>query len=176
MRFPLEIVETVRAVWPTDKPLFFRISAIDGIDGGWTLGDSVIFARALRERGVDVVDCSSGGLTGSATAARRPRNPGFQVPFAETIRREASIATMAVGLILDALQAEQVLQSGAADLVAIGREALYNPNWPLHAEGRSAPPVTSIPGRANTAGGSSSAPASWGNAERTSQRSARQSS
>ena len=134
MRFPLEVVETVRAVWPADKPLFFRISAVDGIDGGWTLNDSVTFARALRERGVDVVDCSSGGLTGSATAARRPRSPGFQVPFAETIRREVSTATMAVGLIFDAFQAEQVLQSGAADLVAIGREALYNPNWPLHAE------------------------------------------
>lgn len=134
MRFPLEVAETVRAVWPSDKPLFFRISAVDGIDGGWTLDDSVIFARALRERGVDVVDCSSGGLAGSATAARSPRSPGFQVPFAEAIRREASIATMAVGLIIDALQAEQVLKSGAADLVAIGREALYNPNWPLHAE------------------------------------------
>lgn len=134
MRFPLEVVETVRAAWPADKPLFFRISAVDGIDGGWTLDDSVILARALRERGVDVVDCSSGGLMGSATAARMPRNPGFQVPFAETIRRDASTATMAVGLILDALQAEQVLQSGAADLVAIGREALYNPNWSLHAE------------------------------------------
>lgn len=134
MRFPLEVVETVRAAWPRDKPLFFRISAVDAIDGGWTLDDSVVLAHALRERGVDVVDCSSGGLTGSATAARMPRGPGFQVPFAETVRREASIATMAVGLILDALQAEQVLQSGAADLIAIGREALYDPNWPLHAE------------------------------------------
>lgn len=134
MRFPLEVVEAVRAVWPADKPLFVRISAIDGIDGGWTLDDSVLLARALAERGVDVVDCSSGGLTGSATAVRIPRGPGFQVPFAETIRREASVSTMAVGLILDAEQAERVLQSGAADLVAIGREALFDPNWPLHAE------------------------------------------
>ncbi len=134
MRFPLEIVETVRAVWPADKALFFRISAVDGIDGGWTLEDSVILARALGERGVDVVDCSSGGLMGSATAVRIPRGPGFQVPFAEKLRRDASIATMAVGLVTEALQAEQVLQSGAADLVAIGREVLYDPNWPVHAE------------------------------------------
>lgn len=134
MRFPLEVVETVRAAWPADKPLFVRISAVDGIDGGWTLDDSVLLARALAERGVDVVDCSSGGLAGSATAARIPRGPGFQVPFAEAIRREARVATMAVGLILDAEQAEGVLRAGAADLVAIGREALFDPNWPLHAE------------------------------------------
>lgn len=134
MRFPLEVVETVRAVWPAERPLFFRVSAVDGVDGGWTLEESVVLARALRERGIDVVDCSSGGLTGSATAARLPRGPGFQVPFAARIRSEADIATMAVGLIVDAAQAEEVLRSGAADLVAIGREALFDPNWPLHAE------------------------------------------
>lgn len=134
MRFPLEVVETVRAVWPAERPLFFRVSAVDGVDGGWTLEESVVLARALKERGIDVIDCSSGGLTGSATAARLPRGPGFQVPFAARIRSEADIATMAVGLIADAAQAEEVLRSGAADLVAIGREALFDPNWPLHAE------------------------------------------
>jgi len=134
MRFTLELAEAVRSVWPDDKPLFTRISSVDGIDGGWTIEDSVALARRLQSRGVDVIDCSSGGLMGSATAARVKRGPGFQVPFSERIRHEASIKTMAVGLILDGQQAEQILRSGQADLIAIGREALHDPNWPLHAE------------------------------------------
>jgi 2,4-dienoyl-CoA reductase-like NADH-dependent reductase (Old Yellow Enzyme family) len=134
MRFPLEIAATVREVWPQDRPVFFRVSAVDGIEGGSTIEDTVALARALKALGVDVVDCSSGGLAGSATAARVPRGPGFQVPFAERVRREAEIKTMAVGLILDGAQAEAVLQAGQADLVAIAREALYDPNWVLHAE------------------------------------------
>lgn len=134
MRFPLEVVEAIRSVWPPDKPVSFRISAVDGTDGGWTLDDSVLFGRELKERGVDVVDCSSGGLIDSATAARTARGLGYQVPFAKTIRCQASIATIAVGLLLTGDQAEDVLTSGAADLVAIGREALFDPNWPLHAE------------------------------------------
>ncbi|CAO3436969.1 NADH:flavin oxidoreductases, Old Yellow Enzyme family [Azospirillum doebereinerae] len=133
-RFPLEVARAVRAVWPDDKPMFVRISATDWIEGGWTLEDSVVFARDLKALGVDVIDCSSGGMVGvSATAAAVPRHPGFQVPFAETIRREAGIATMAVGLILDGPQAEAILRDGRADLVAIGREALADPNWPLRA-------------------------------------------
>ena len=134
MRFTLELAEAVRAVWPDDKPLFTRISSVDGMDGGWTIEDSVALAGQLRSRGVDVIDCSSGGLTGSATAARVKRVPGFQVPFAEQIRRGAKIKTMAVGLILDAHQAEQILRAEQADLIAIGREALHEPNWPLHAQ------------------------------------------
>ncbi len=134
IRFALEIVEDVRSVWPDDKPLFFRVSSVDGIDGGWTLEDSIALAKRLKPLGVDVMDCSSGGLMGSATAARVKRYPGFQVPYAAAIRREARIAAMTVGLILEPLQAEQILQSGDADLIAIGREALRNPNWPLHAE------------------------------------------
>jgi 2,4-dienoyl-CoA reductase-like NADH-dependent reductase (Old Yellow Enzyme family) len=135
MRFPLEIAETVRAVWPQDRPVFVRVSAVDGVEGGWTLDDTVAFARELKARGVDVVDCSSGGIAGSATASRTaaPRGPGFQVPFADRVRREAGIATMTVGLILDGPQAEAILAAGQADLVAIGREALDDPNWPLHA-------------------------------------------
>jgi len=132
-RFPLEVVEAVRAVWPADKPLFVRVSSVDGIEGGWQLEDSIHFAKALKQRGVDVVDCSSGGLAGSATAARVRRYPGFQVGFAERIRCDAGIATMAVGLILAPNQADEVIRSGQADIVAIGREALFNPNWPLHA-------------------------------------------
>ena len=107
---------------------------MDSIDGGWDIENSITLARELKARGVDVVDCSSGGLMGSATAARVKRGPGFQVPFAERIRRDTGISTMAVGLILDGPQAEQILQSQQADLIAIGREALNDPNWSLHAE------------------------------------------
>jgi 2,4-dienoyl-CoA reductase-like NADH-dependent reductase (Old Yellow Enzyme family) len=134
MRYTLELAEILREAWPIDKPLFVRISSVDGIEGGWTLDDSVTLAKELRARGVDVIDCSSGGLLGSATAARIKRNPGFQVPFSERLRQEAGIKCMAVGLILDAMQAEQILQDGQADLIAIGRQSLYNPNWALHAQ------------------------------------------
>jgi len=134
MRFTLELAEILRAAWPQDKPLFVRVSSVDGVEGGWTLDDTVALAKELKVRGVDVLDCSSGGLMGSATAARVKRSLGFQVPFAERVRKEAGMTTMAVGLILDPHQAEQVLQSGQADLIAVGRQALYNPNWALHAE------------------------------------------
>jgi 2,4-dienoyl-CoA reductase-like NADH-dependent reductase (Old Yellow Enzyme family) len=133
MRFALEVTEAVRAVWPEDKPLFFRVSSVDALDGGWQLEDSVALAEALKVRGVDVIDCSSGGLTGSATAAAIPRTLGFQVPYAARIRRDAGIATQAVGLILDGPQAERILRAGEADLIAIGREALVDPFWALHA-------------------------------------------
>jgi len=133
MRFPLEVVEAVRAVWPEDKPLFMRISAIDAAEGGWDLDDSVALAAAVKERGVDVVDCSSGGIAGAVTAQLVPRVPGFQVPFAAEIRRRTGILTQAVGLIRDPHHAERVLEEGDADLVAVAREALFDPNWPLHA-------------------------------------------
>jgi 2,4-dienoyl-CoA reductase-like NADH-dependent reductase (Old Yellow Enzyme family) len=134
MRYPLEIIETVRAAWPAEKPLSVRISAVDGIDGGLDLADQIAFAGEAKARGVDLIDCSSGGLLGSATAARIPRGYGFQVPFADEIRRQAGIATIAVGLILHPQQAEEILAQGHADLVAVGREALFDPNWPLHAQ------------------------------------------
>ena len=134
MRFPLEIIEAVREVWPANRPLFVRISSVDGIDGGLDLADSVAFAREAKARGADLIDCSSGGLMGSATAARIPRGYGFQVPFAAEIRKQAEIATMAVGLILHPQQAEEIVRHGHADIVAVGREALFDPNWPLHAE------------------------------------------
>ncbi len=134
MRFPLEVAAAVREAWPADKPLFYRISSTDSVEeGGWQLEDSVAFAHELKARGIDVVDCSSGGIGGSATALRIPREPGFQVPFAEAIRRDADIATMAVGLILTPKQAEAILEAGQADLIAIAREALYDPFWPRHA-------------------------------------------
>jgi 2,4-dienoyl-CoA reductase-like NADH-dependent reductase (Old Yellow Enzyme family) len=133
MRLALEITEAVRATWPEDRPLFFRISATDGADGGWDVDDSVVLCRELKHRGVDVVDCSSGGIGGSATAAAGKRQPGFQVPFADRIRREAEMKTQAVGLITHPQQAEDILDEGQADLIAIGREALTDPHWPLHA-------------------------------------------
>jgi len=134
MRLPLEIAQIVHDIWPDDYPVFFRVSSTDGIEGGWALDDTVALASELKAIGIDVIDCSSGGLAGSATAAKVKRTLGFQVPFAERVRREADIPTMAVGLILEPHQAEQVLQSGQADLIAIGRQALFNPNWALHAQ------------------------------------------
>jgi 2,4-dienoyl-CoA reductase-like NADH-dependent reductase (Old Yellow Enzyme family) len=131
MRIALDIAQAVREAWPERKPLFFRVSALDGADG-WNLDDTVVLAKALKEKGVDVVDCSSGGLTGSVTAAPIKRYPGFQVPFASAVRA-AGVPSMAVGLILDGEQAEEVLQQGHADLIAIGRQALYDPFWPVHA-------------------------------------------
>lgn len=133
-RFPLEVAEALRAVWPKDKPVFLRVSAVDGIDGGWTMDDTVAYAKELKARGIDVIDCSSGGLFGSATAARIKRTWGFQVPYAERVRREAGIKSMAVGLIVDPFFAEDILQKGRADLIAIAREALVNPCWPQMAE------------------------------------------
>ncbi|MFC3229339.1 NADH:flavin oxidoreductase/NADH oxidase [Marinibaculum pumilum] len=134
MRFPLEVAQAVRDAWPAERPMFVRISARDWEEDGWSLDDSVVFARALAARGIDLVDCSAGGLGGSATAARVPRWPGFQVPFAARVRRDAGIPTMAVGLITEPRQAEAVLAEGQADLVAIGREAMVDPNWLLRAE------------------------------------------
>jgi 2,4-dienoyl-CoA reductase-like NADH-dependent reductase (Old Yellow Enzyme family) len=134
MRLALEIAGIVRENWPADRPVFFRVSSSDGVEGGWTLDDSVALARRLKALGIDVIDCSSGGIAGSATAAKIKRTLGFQVPYAQRIRQDAGIQTMAVGLILEAHQAEAILQAGQADLIAIGRQALFNPNWALHAE------------------------------------------
>lgn len=143
MRFLLEVTEAIRAVWPDDLPLFCRISAIDGPAEGWTLDDSVVLAGELAARGVDVVDCSSGGISGPPAyradyagkplKSRADRGPGFQVPFAERVRREAGIRTMAVGVIVEAHQAEAILKEGRADLIGIGRELMYDPFWTLHA-------------------------------------------
>jgi 2,4-dienoyl-CoA reductase-like NADH-dependent reductase (Old Yellow Enzyme family) len=132
MRFALELTEAVRDAWPARLPLFFRVSATDAM--GWELEDTVTLAAALRDRGVDVIDCSSGGIaTRSPTASGHALPPGYQVPYAERIRREAGVATMAVGLIVEPEHAEQILQDARADLIAIGREALYDPFWARHA-------------------------------------------
>ena len=133
MRLMLAVVDAVRAAWPRDLPLSVRLSCVDEQPGGWTLEDSIVLARALVEHGVDLVDCSSGGL-GERTTTRMVRRPeGYQVPFAERIRAEAGVATAAVGLITTPGFADSVVREGRADLVAIGREALHDPHWPLHA-------------------------------------------
>jgi 2,4-dienoyl-CoA reductase-like NADH-dependent reductase (Old Yellow Enzyme family) len=129
-RFPLRVARAVREAWPAELPLFVRISSTDWVDGGWDLEQSIKFSLSLKEIGIDLIDCSSGGLV---SHARIPVGPGFQVQFAESIRREAGIATGAVGLITEAQQAEEILESGKADAVLIARGMLRDPYWPLHA-------------------------------------------
>ena len=130
MRFALEVFEAIRIVWPERKPLGMRISATDWAEGGWTLDDSVALAIELEKRGCDYITASSGG---SVPEQQLKVGPGYQVPFAERIRRESGIATMAVGLITEPRQANEVIAAEQADLVALGRGMLFNPRWPWHA-------------------------------------------
>jgi NADPH2 dehydrogenase len=130
MRFALEVFDAVRTVWPERKPLGFRVSATDWAEGGWTLDDSVVLAARLKEHGCDFITASSGG---AVPEQKLVVHPGYQVPFAARIRREAGIATMAVGLITEPSEAEKILADGKADLVALARGMLFNPRWPWHA-------------------------------------------
>jgi 2,4-dienoyl-CoA reductase-like NADH-dependent reductase (Old Yellow Enzyme family) len=130
VRLPLEVVDAVRGAWPAHLPLFVRISATDWMEGGFTIDDAVELARRLREHGVDLVDCSSAGMVPNA---RVEVGPGYQVPFAARIRREAGIPTAAVGMITDPEQADEIVAEGKADLVYLAREMLRDPYWPLHA-------------------------------------------
>ncbi len=130
MRFLLRVVDAVRAVWPAEKPLFVRLSAVDWVEGGLTLDNTVAIARALREHGVDLVHCSGGGMSG----ARPPASgAGYMIPFAERVRREAGIPTAAVGLITAPELADATIRNAQADLVALGRELLRHPHWPFDA-------------------------------------------
>ena len=142
LRFALEVTAAVRAVWPARLPLFFRISATDWVPGGWTADDSVELARRLQALGVDLVDCSSGGNAAHATI---PLAPGYQVPFAERIRRETGVLTGAVGMITTPQQADEIVRNGQADLVLMAREFLRDPYFPLHAASalgeKAAPPL-----------------------------------
>lgn len=132
-RFLMEAIDAIRTEWPKDKPLFVRLSCTDWVDGGWTIDDTVALAGMLKARGdVDLIDCSSGG---SDPRQQIPIHPGYQVPFAERIRREAGIATSAVGLLHSPDGAEEILANGRADLVVLGRSMLADPYWPLHAAG-----------------------------------------
>jgi 2,4-dienoyl-CoA reductase-like NADH-dependent reductase (Old Yellow Enzyme family) len=129
MRFPLAVIAAVRAIWPTDRPLFLRISAIDGIAGGWTIEDSIAYARAAADHGVDLVDVSTGGFDG----ARFDIGPGMFLNSAAHIRRESGVPVMAVGLMGEPEMADRAVAEGDCDLVALGRAALDDPNWPMHA-------------------------------------------
>jgi len=129
-RIVREVVNKIRRVWPERLPLFIRISATDWVQGGWDAEQAVELARGLRPLGVDLVDCSSGG---NIADAKVPMAPGYQVPFAERIRREAGILTGAVGMITEARQADDIIRNGQADLVLMAREMLRDPYWPLHA-------------------------------------------
>ncbi len=133
MRYALEVADATRSEWPADKPIFFRLSCVDDVDGGWTLDETVALSRAFAGHGVDVVDCSSGGLGRRTTTAVVPRVPGYQVPYAERVRRDTGMRTMAVGLIREPQLAERIVADGRADFVAIGREALFNPHWAAQA-------------------------------------------
>ena len=130
IRLPLLVAKTVREVWPADRPIFVRISATDWAENGWDLQQSVELSRRLKEVGVDLVDVSSGGTVPNVTI---PSGPGYQAGFASTIRKEAGIATGAVGMISDAAQAETILSTGQADVVLLAREMLRDPYWPRRA-------------------------------------------
>jgi 2,4-dienoyl-CoA reductase-like NADH-dependent reductase (Old Yellow Enzyme family) len=130
-RLLMETIDAVRKEWPADLPLFVRVSATDWVPGGWDLPDAVALAKLLKARGdVDLIDCSSGG---NDPRQQVPTGAGYQVTFAEAIRREAGIATGAVGLIRDAAFAEQILAQGQADLIVMGRRLLDDPQWPMRA-------------------------------------------
>jgi 2,4-dienoyl-CoA reductase-like NADH-dependent reductase (Old Yellow Enzyme family) len=130
IRFTLETAKTLRAVWPEKLPLTARISCTDWVEGGWTPDESVELARRFKGEGFDLIDCSSGGMVGHA---KIPVGPGYQVQFAERIRREAQIATAAVGMISEPAQADEIIRTDKADLILLARAELNDPHWPLHA-------------------------------------------
>ncbi|WP_439359085.1 NADH:flavin oxidoreductase/NADH oxidase [Bradyrhizobium sp. DASA03007] len=130
MRFPLEVFDAVRAAFPADKPVGMRVSSTDWVEGGWDLPQTIAFAKALKARGIDWIDASSGGVS---PLQKIPLGPGYQVQFAEAIKRETGLPTIAVGLISEARHAEEIVASGKADMVALARGMLYDPRWAWHA-------------------------------------------
>jgi len=129
-RFPLRVAKAVRDIWPEHLPVFVRVSASDWLDGGWDLEQTVELVKGLKAAGIDLIDCSSGGMSPEAAP---PFGPGFQAPFASAIREQTGIATGAVGFITEPAQAEQIVATGLADAVFLAREMLRDPYWPLHA-------------------------------------------
>ena len=130
IRFTLETLRAIRSVWPEDRPLSVRLSCTDWVDGGWTIEDTVTLAKQLKSEGADLIDCSSGGLVPDAKV---PVGAGYQVPFAEAVRGRAQVATAAVGMVTDPMQADEIVRNGRADMVLLAREELRNPYWPLRA-------------------------------------------
>ena len=130
MRYPLELFDAVRAVFPDHKPVGVKVSATDWVEGGWDLAQTIELAKELKKRGVDWIDASSGGVS---PLQKIPLSPGYQVPLAQGIKEATGLTTMAVGLITQARQAEEILASGKADMVALARGMLYDPRWGWHA-------------------------------------------
>jgi 2,4-dienoyl-CoA reductase-like NADH-dependent reductase (Old Yellow Enzyme family) len=130
MRYPLEVFDAVRAAFPATKPVGLRVSSTDWVEGGWDLAQTIEFAKELKKRGVDWIDASSGGVSG---LQKIPLGPGYQVQFAEAIKQATGVTTIAVGLITEAKQAEDIVTSGKADMVALARGMLYDPRWGWHA-------------------------------------------
>jgi NADPH2 dehydrogenase len=130
MRFPLEVFDAVRAAFPAEKPVGVRVSASDWVEGGWDIQQTIVYTKELKRRGADWLDASSGGVS---PKQQIKLGPSYQVPFAEAVKKETGIVTMAVGLITEPKQAEDIVASGKADLVALARAALYDPRWPWHA-------------------------------------------
>ena len=133
LRFAVEVARAIRRNWPEDYPLAFRLSATDWLDGGLEVEDTIAITAALYDAGVDMIDCSSGGISGKDRPRRMTIEQGFQVPFAEAIKANTQAATMAVGFLWDAARCDEVITQGQADMMALARELLDDPNWPLHA-------------------------------------------
>ena len=129
IRFAMEIIADIKSVWPDNKPLFYRLSSIDAPGQGANLEDNIMLAKSLKSVGVDVIDCSSGGITGSPVLTKSKIVPGFQVPYSEKIKKDAEISSMAVGAIISADQANEIISNKRADLVAMGRELLADTQW-----------------------------------------------
>jgi 2,4-dienoyl-CoA reductase-like NADH-dependent reductase (Old Yellow Enzyme family) len=142
MRFPLGVFDAVRAAFPADKPVGIRVSSTDWVDGGWDLAQTIEFAQELKKRGVDWIDASSGGVSPLQKIAL---GPGYQVPFAQAIKEATGLTTIAVGLITEAKQAEEIVSSGKADMVALARGMLYDPRWGWHAAAELGGTVTAPP-------------------------------
>jgi 2,4-dienoyl-CoA reductase-like NADH-dependent reductase (Old Yellow Enzyme family) len=142
MRFPLEVFAAVREAFPTDKPVGIRVSSTDWVEGGWDIDETIVFAKALKKLGVDWIDASSGGMSPLQKIALRP---GYQTPFAQAVKEGAGVNTIAVGLITEVQQAEDIVASGKADLVALARGLLYDPRWPWHAAAALGAPVDAPP-------------------------------
>ena len=135
-RFAIEVARSIRSEWPEAYPLAFRLSATDWLDGGIELEEACETARALKAEGVDMIDCSSGGIGGKDRPQRMTIEQGFQIPFAAQVRKEADIATMGVGFLWEPEVCEKMVSSGQADMIALAREILDDPNWPLHASAK----------------------------------------
>jgi 2,4-dienoyl-CoA reductase-like NADH-dependent reductase (Old Yellow Enzyme family) len=142
MRFPLEIFDAVRAVWPAGKPLGVRVSATDWVEGGWDIEQTIELARRLHERGCDWIDVSTGGVS---PRQKIPVGPHYQIPFARAVREATGMKTIGVGLITDAAEADKVIRDGDADLIALARAVLWDPRWPWHAAAELGATVKAAP-------------------------------